>query len=494
MLKKVLKSKIIVLLVVFIFSVLVIGNMMPAIQVTGQEQNSVTETEFIFLPAVYKNYDSTLGIPLFGIQMYGNTSNTNKHHPYLIESNASWLRVPIYWKTVEPTEETPTVYNWASADATFAAATKEMGQLNIIGTIDGTPDWALITYADPQGKITRTDKRDEFADFVAATVERYDGDGIDDAPNSPVILHWEIFNEPDASVSRPLWGNYGSEYADLLSVVYPAIKAANPQAQVLFGGIAYDWFEDQGGNFKRSFLPDVLAAGGGDYFDVMNFHAYPVFASNWTTGNGPGLLEKAQAVRSLLATYGYTKPLVITEAGWHDNNSSPNPILQSSPEIQARYVVQLFTQSYAAEIDTMIWWMLYDIGDPYPYDTGLVTLETTEKVSFKTYQEVANELGTTHFIRKLSTNETGSDDLEVYEFLDNTKKLTIYVAWLDPVDAISSTPLKLSASEVVVKESIPEYPGEELYSYIVRDGDDGVVNGQVTISVSGRPLYIEIQR
>ena len=33
--------------------------------------------------------------------------------------------------------------------------------------------------------------------------------------------------------------------------------------------------------YVRSFLPDVLAAGGGAYFDVLNFHVYPAFAPNW---------------------------------------------------------------------------------------------------------------------------------------------------------------------------------------------------------------------
>lgn len=497
MFQKTIRSKTVILLCVLFFSVLVFSKITAA-QVTGQEKNSENESSVTFLPIISNNYDSTLGTPLFGVQMYGNTSDVSIYHPYLIESNASWLRVPISWGSVEPLELEPPVYNWNFVDRTFAAATAEMGQLNIIGTIDGTPERALITYTNPPGEIIAPDKRDEFADFVAAVVERYDGDGSDDAPGSPIILHWEIFNEPDESLVNPKWGNYGAEYADLLSFVYPAVKAANPQAQVLMGGIAYDWFDDVGGKFNRAFLPDILEAGGGDYFDTMNFHSYPAFASNWTANNGPGLLEKAQAVRSVLATHGYTKPLVITEAGWHDNASANLP---STPEIQSRYVVQLFTQSFAAKLDVMIWWMLYDIGGNYPYDTGLVRLENlneteqvVEKVSLKTYQEVVNELSTAHFVRKLPTSETGSSDLEVYEFSDNTKNMTIYVAWLNPVDTTSSVPLKLPATQAVVIESIPNQTGGELRSYVIQDGDDGKINKEITIAIGGRPLYIEIQQ
>ena len=70
---------------------------------------------------------------------------------------------------------------------------------------------------------------------------------------------------------------------------------------MLLGGIAYDWFYDQNnGNFNRYFLDDVLTAGGGDYFDIMNFHQYPAFASNWLPpgSEGPGLIEKTLALRA----------------------------------------------------------------------------------------------------------------------------------------------------------------------------------------------------
>jgi hypothetical protein len=498
MLKKSLNLKISVLFCMLIFSGLVIYSVTPANDVSGQETTLVTEPGLIFFPLIYRNFDATLGTPLIGLQMYGNTSNTNIYHPYLVDSGASWLRVPIYWKNIQLVDSDPPVYNWSSADAALAAAKKDMGEFNIIATFETIPDWAVDTMINPPGELVRTDKLDALAVFLAAAVERYDGDGIDDAPGSPRIINWEITNEPDASINNAKWGNYGSAYAHMLSVIYPTMKAANPETRVLFGGIAYDWFVDQGGNFNRDFLTDVLAAGGGNYFDVMNFHAYPVYASNWTSGNGPGLLEKSQAVRSVLANYGHSKPLIITEAGWHDN-SPPNPILQSSPEIQARYVVQLLTQSYAAKLETMIWWMLYDIGGNYPYTNGLITWNSetsqmVEKVAYGAFQGAAEELATTHYTRKLSVNQTGSNDLEVHEFRDNTKNLIIYVAWLNPIKTTSSNTLRLAATEVLVRESVPNQPGAELRTYIIRDHNDGVVDGQVTVTVGGRPLYIEVKK
>ena len=82
--------------------------------------------------------------------------------------------------------------------------------------------------------------------------------------------------------------------------------------------MSYDWFEDQGGPFVREFLDDVLAAGGGDYFDVMNIHLYPAFSTNWAT-QGPGLLQKMEYVRAKMLSYSVDKPVIVTEMGWFSN-------------------------------------------------------------------------------------------------------------------------------------------------------------------------------
>ncbi len=113
----------------------------------------------------------------------------------------------------------------------------------------------------------------------------------------------------------------------MLSVAYAAARAADSNAQIVFGGLAYDWFEDQGGPFVRDFLDDVLAAGGGQYFDMMNFHAYPAFSTNWAV-RGPGLLQKTEFIRDKLREYGLDKPIISTESGWHSNDS---PGLPGSP-------------------------------------------------------------------------------------------------------------------------------------------------------------------
>lgn len=457
----------------------------------AQETGGIEDTT-IYLPIAQYNFDASLGLPIFGVQMYGNTTDASKYHDAFIGSNATWLRAEISWATAEPTQQTPPVYQWSSIDNTLAAARSDMGGLNIIATINSSPSWAATYSTGP----INADNLEDFANFMGALVERYDGDGIDDAPGSPVILYWEMYNEPDSNSTvdgtflPPVgWGNDGEQYAFMLEEIYPAVKAANPQAQVVFGGIAYDFFKTDGGKFVESFLTDVLDAGGDLFFDVMNFHSYPAFYPRWTNNQGPGLLEKANAIRATLSSYGLNKPMIVTEAGWHDNNA-PGPIIPGSPQIQSRYVVQLFTQSMAADLDVMIWWMLYDVGGNYPYNTGLVTNDNTpvEKSSFQVYRSVVAELSTTHFVRTLSIAETGNNLMEVHLFNDNVFERTVYVAWLNRVDTSAFSELRLPVKTATVKNSITGNV------FVINDGNDGVVDGFITVTVGANPLFIEVDK
>jgi hypothetical protein len=470
---------------------LTVAVMMMIVVWQGQTAVSANGQLAVYLPHVYKNFDGTLKAPIFGLQVYGSTTQNSLLHPYILESTASWLRVPAEWYMAEPNDITPAVYSWGAIDGRLAAARHDVANMNMIATIDAAPDW--VTSA-PNGPIP-AQYLDDFADFVGAMVERFDGDGFNDAPGSPVVLYWEFYNEPDnnsdvqgnPNYTPPThWGDHGTEYANMLMAVYPVIKAANPQAKVVFGGVAMDWFEDNGGPFAESFLDDVLAAGGGDYFDVMNFHSYPAFNNEWTDNEGPGLLEKTTHVRTILQNAGYNKPIIITETGWFSNEQPGSPVT-GSPEIQSRYVVELFTQSMAADLDVMIWWLLVDSPFPYPYRNGLITNDPVpvKKMSFSVYQDAVYKLSTAHFVRALSINEMGNSLMEAYEFRDNVDNQTLYVVWLNPVATTATVPLLLPVNQAIVRDSLTGF------AIFIQDGHDGIVDGRITVQVGANPIYVE---
>lgn len=465
-------------LLIFLLAVVILA----ALAQPARSSERVAQTDLPFklhLPAISRVPGGWP--PLFGVQMYGTTTPTSTFTPYLLQSKASWLRIPVYWSEVEPNNTTPANYSWLYVDAVLAIAQNR--SINVIATIESAPSWA----AQHPGSPIYAERLPDFAEFVGALVERYDGDGINDAPGNPVVMHWELYNEPDVTITnwRPGWGEHGAQYAAMLKTAYPAVKQANHRAQVVFAGLAYDWWD---GPFVESFLDDVLAAGGGDYFDVMNFHYYPLFAPNWTDDGGVGLFEKAQAVRSKLQQYNVNKPLVITEAGWHSDNDVASP---STPENQARYVVELFVQSMAADVDVMIWWMLYDPGDWSA--TGLVanTSPPQLKPSFTAYTTIVSQLSRTEFVRAVDApapvhNPDGSiHSMNAYEFRDQPNGRTVYVAWMNPVNGTAVWPLQLPASQATLRNIYGA-------ATVISDGDDGTVDGLITVPVSSQPVYVEV--
>ncbi len=431
----------------------------------------------------------------FGVQMYGDTGSASPYYTALRQSGASWLRVAVEWASVEPQNTTPDRYRWASADAAVAAATEAC--LTMIGTHTGNPIWAAI---DSAGRIS-PQRLEELSEYLGALVERYDGDGIADAPNSPIINYWEMYNEPDAAGTYSVngWGNHGDEYAEMLELVYPTIKNANPNAKVLLGGLAYDWFVDNPQNpgaFVRDFLDEVLKHGGGNHFDIMNFHSYPAFAKEWTDNEGPGLYEKTAFVRAKLQEYGLDKPIMITESGWHsseiENGATVNKL--GTPELQARYIVALFTQGMAQNVQTIIYWMLHDLGQPFPFASGSVTNDSppSPKPAFAAYQVAVDYLGMAHFRQRLTRGE-----IEAYQFYDPRRSQPIYVSWLNPI-ALDIFPERYGSSKNKTETlKLPASRGtvRDIYGNVIEvlDGDGGSSDGAIRIRVSSQPVYIIVE-
>jgi hypothetical protein len=392
------------------------------------------------------------------------------------------VRTAIDWRKVEPQNVTPDRFDWSHPDRAVGAVRDAC--LHLIATHGDDPAWAATGTDAPLEAFGIA----ELAEYLGALVERYDGDGIQDAPGSPIVRYWEIYNEPDGifPVYPERWGDAGAEYAQMLAVVYPAIKAANPQAQVLLGGIAHDWFQGEISPFSFDFLDDVLAAGGGAYFDIMNFHTYPPFATNWAT-RGPGLYEKTQYMRAKLARYGLGKPIFITETAQHSNSGIRG--LEGSDEIQMRHIAQLYTQALAAGVEALVWFSLADPGGQYPFDSGLIThnVPVQPKPAFAVYQTIAAQLGSARFVREVTVAETGNAAMEAYQFVDEERAVVIIVAWLDPVETNKTAILSLPANQAAVRDIVGAVT-------LVHDGDDGSPDGRVHVQVTGRPVYIEIGR
>jgi hypothetical protein len=439
--------------------------------------NSPELTHRLRLPLVL-NPSASIPTP-FGVQVYSSPTDSSAALPLAEQAHVSWIRWPISWSSIEPSNTTPENYHFDWLDTQITAA-RQRG-LHLVLTLQGNPSWAA-TY--PGGPIDKVNIK-EFADVMGALAERYDGDGWHDAPGSPVVDYWEFYNEPDnGSIAagedgQGYWGHNGVKYAQMLCAVYPAMKAASSRAQVALGGIGYDYFEEEGGPFVRRFLDDVLKAGGGRCLDVMTFHYYPGYEPNWAP-YGVGLSGKANFLQSLLESYGIRGlPMIVTETGHHSNYYAKWP---STPEIQAGWVVKLFAQSLAADLRVMIWWTWsdYEIYGASWGENGLLNRNLQPKQAYYAYQTAATQLGQAVFQRILSAGELGCDNVQAYLFDRGTP---FYVLW-STGEASESVSLPGRSARVV------DYAGNTVAS--AADGADGQTDGKVRITVNSSPVYVEV--
>ena len=436
-----------------------------------------SKTYTVHVPAVIRCWDTR--IPPFGIQFY-EALNASNGLTRAADAGARWIRVPVLWGPIEPTNTTPENYDWSGLDVSVTNAAQEGIELML--TIGGQPSWAA-TY--PMGPVTDTA---DLLEFVGALVERYDGDGVDDAPGSPQVRYFELYNEPDntstdqAKYGWGLWGENGDGYAALLQDLYPTIKAVNPSAQLVLGGLALDWFKEQGGPFDSHFLDDVLTAcQGRDCFDVMNFHYYPLFRRTWEP-YGTDIIGKANFVRQKLATYGFTDvPVVCSETSWASAVSSS----WGSDELQSRYAVKGYVRGMAAELDVIVWYSILDYSDSI--EPGLLDNDLQPKPSYWAYSTMTEMLGGAVYQRQLTPAETGSSQTEGYVFQVCDKRLD--VVWTEddtPYDTSDDPwqPLTVQAKTLRVVDK----SGNDLW---YDDADDGKVDGRITITVGGSPVYLE---
>jgi len=421
--------------------------------------------------------------PLFGVQMYGAVTYTTGL-AQVAGMGARWIRAPISWASAEPVNCTPDQYDWTAIDAQVQALASE--GIEPLLTLSGNPTWAA-TY--PMGPVT--DLAD-LQEFMGALVERFDGDGYEDAPGSPPVRYWEIYNEPDAidesaaaTGGYALFGYNGAGYAELLDAIYPVVKAASSQAQIVLGGVAHDNFDYEGGGFDDNFMDDVLSNCTTPCFDVMNFHYFPYYRFRWEA-YGRDVIGKANYFRSKLAGHGFDRSLMCTETTW------PAASTWGSQALQSRYAAIAYVRGMAAGLVVQNWYAWRDVDSSLP---GLLDNELQPKPAYYAYQAMTTQLGQARYVRPLSKEETGGGNIEGYVFgvPGATGRERLDVVWYDCPAYRQSPPGDCSpGTRQTMIVSAPALQITDLYGYssVQYDADDGVADGKVALEIGPDPVYV----
>jgi hypothetical protein len=229
----------------------------------------------------------------------------------LADSRARWARLSIQWKAWEPTQGNFASWELARTDRAIRLA-KQAG-IHVLLDVLNAPAWASPTNSSGLGNVPRDPA--VFGRFISLVAARYRG----------LVDAYEIWNEPDISA---FWNGGPNPYAytALLKAGYAAVKAEDPRALVVSGGLSWDY---------DKFLSAMYAAGAKGSFDVLALHPYATRSlSAW--------VSSIRLARRTELANGDTRPIWLTEFGF---NTSVDPSAWQRGVTEAQQA-QLVTDAY----------------------------------------------------------------------------------------------------------------------------------------------------
>ena len=266
------------------------------------------------------------------------------------EAGVQWAREEISWDKLQRTRGGP--FLWGGDGSGFynydlSIERMRNAGINVLGLLAYNPAW--FKSKNP----TLDQWIDDWGNYVYNVVARYGAE-------RGQIKHWEIWNEQNLR-------KYGYEntiytvadYVKVLDVARAAAKAADPEAVIVLGGVASIWSDIPSPEDYDipTYLRLLYEAGGWGSFDILAIHPY-------NPGAPEAILQRRdefqdfeaelRGVDALLQEFG-SKPVWITEMGWHSSRSAYGV----SDEEQANFMVRMFLLAMAHPAVERVFW--YDL-------------------------------------------------------------------------------------------------------------------------------------
>ncbi len=228
----------------------------------------------------------------------------------------------------------------------------------------GVETLPILCYGNPWANATpRTtdryppDNPQDFAAYAGAAAAEFSG----------ALPVYEVWNEPNLGFSFWQPREQPDAYGTLLADASAKIRAADPAARVMLGGL-FDL--DEVNLDAETFLQLAYRAHPslGKAYDILAVHPYPTYPPHVAPeldddANGevaePRMIAR---LRALLAYWGDdpARPIWVTELGWPTYGAVDE-------ERQARWLVRSALLLAGAGVDRVFWYTLFDGPNPTAY-------------------------------------------------------------------------------------------------------------------------------
>jgi len=382
---------------------------------TAQDRTDIIPTA-TYLPLITNNY------PYFTIFGVDGRSSLDM----IADAQIDWLRVNVQlkWSQIEVTQGS---YDWNEAGEVDKILIKAVENgLQPILVIQTSPTWARQYSSSICGPIKK-EAFSLFGEFLYKVVQRYSQPPFR-------VNHYQIWNEPDGLTNYDgsqddfgCWADGSDDYGGglsfgkMLSQVYPKVKEANPDAQVILGSLMLicdprdpapqDYCKNEDYRKAANFFDGVMKEASKSFDEVM-FNSRPSYVPGenpvwsefhnwrWEAERGGLVNGKIEYIRNTMKKYGVDKPIIHSEAYLLDRplNAENYNLFE---QYKADYLVWVYANGWAQGLRAVLWYSIEGWKGSELVDNG----EATD--AYQALKAMTSLLKETKYIR--------STDIEGYK-------------------------------------------------------------------------------
>jgi hypothetical protein len=260
---------------------------------------------------------------------------------------------------------------WARMDFYQNVAFAFYDQLMPLFARYGITPIVLLHKSDPANDLGTATQQTAYQTWLAAAIDRY----------HTSVTYWEVQNEEnlgqfwsinESTTDDTAYLQAASNYVDLLRLAYTTIKAHDPSAQVLLGGVSDD--------YGLRYIDALESLNAARYFDIFAYHPYEATPANVVSRVAAAKAELAKQPAGMGA-----KPFWITEVGFYCTATRSSFSYACNETNRAQYLSQTLQSLRANGVTTpIVWYDLHDHGASTTY--GGYGLEIKNSTTYSTTQ------------------------------------------------------------------------------------------------------------